>query len=716
MANRIKGITIEIDGNTTPLQKALSGVNKSLSSTNTALRDVNRLLKLNPGNLTLIKQKQDLLKKAIADTSEKLEKEKKALAQLKEADESPEVKAQMEALERQIIDDTNKLEKLQGELDDISPGGVHKLSAALKSAGDKAKELGNKMKSVGNKMSEIGQSMTATVTAPIVAGFTVAGKVASDYEEALNKIDTAFGKNADSVKKFTNTTTEQFGISKAAAAEMTSGFGALAKGIGLSESEAAKMSTSLTGLTGDLASYFNTSQDEAATALESIFTGETEALKKFGIVMNDTNLKQFAADHGLVWKEMSQGEKTMLRYQYVLEKTKDAQGDYARTSDGTANSVKTAKAALEDLALTFGTKVLPIITPMIQKATELVQKFSSLPAPIQEIIVKAALIAAVVGPIILIVGKVISVVGTIMSLIGGLMPAISGLIAAITAIGSPILVVVGVIAGLIAAGVLLAKNWDKIRAKAKELQTAIKEKFQAIRDKISEVWKQVKAKTQNAWNLVKGTVIKKAVEIYTSARNKFNSLRATIAGIWGTVKTNAQTAWNAVKKNIINPVKDAYKTVKNKFTSIRDTIKDKIETARDKVKGAIKKIKGFMNFSWKIPKPKLPKITITIKHKTVGKLSVPYPTFSASYAKAYHQPYLFSQPTMMGGAMFGDRNGDEMVYGRENLMRDISKAAGVDSDKIYNAVREGASAAHITMYVGERELGRVLRDMGVKFA
>ena len=112
----------------------------------------------------------------------------------------------------------------------------------------------------------------------------------------------------------------------------------------------------------------------------------------------------------------------------------------------------------------------------------------------------------------------------------------------------------------------------------------------------------------------------------------------------------------------------------------------------------------------------MPKFTLKVNYKTLGGIKIPIPSITPHYAKAYHQPYLFSQPTLAGGAVFGDRNGEEMVYGRENLMRDISKAAGVDSNRLYEAVRQGASDANITMYVGERELGRVLRDMGVVFA
>lgn len=716
MAGRIQGITIEIDGNTTKLTKSLSDVNNTLRKTSTDLKDVNKLLKLNPGNIALVKQKQDLLKTSIDATKQKLEQEKKALAQLQEADESPEVKRQMEALERQIVEDTNKLNAMEKELAEIKPGHLDPLNAKLKAVGEKAQVVGQKMQAVGQKMKDVGSSMTQTVTAPIVAGFTIAAKVASDYSESLNKIDVAFGKNAQSVKDFTETTTEQFGISKAAAAEMASGFGALAKGIGLSEDKAATMSTTLTGLSGDLASYFNVGQDEAAKALESIFTGESEALKKFGIVMTDTNLEKFAEEHGKVWKEMSQEERTMLRYQFVLEKTKDAQGDYARTSDSTANSIKTAQAALSDLALVFGEMVLPVITPIIQKLTEFIQKITTLPAPVQKVIAVIALVAAAIGPVLVIIGTLISAVGTIVSAFGAASAAIGGGGVALTALTGPIGIAIAVIAGLIAAGVLLYKNWDKIKAGVQWLAAEISAKFKQIKAYIITTWTSVKTYTQQAWNNIKAGVVQRVTSLIAGVKQKITDLKTNIAGAWDAIKTKATTAWEGIKTAVVDKAKSIVKGVKEQFEKIKDGIKEKLESAKKTAKEIIDKIKGFFNFSWKIPKPKVPKFTLKVNYKTLGGIKIPIPSITPHYAKAYHQPYLFSQPTMAGGAVFGDRNGDEMVYGRENLMRDISKAAGVDSNKIYEAVKAGASEANITMYVGERELGRVLRDMGVVFA
>ena len=180
--NRIKGITIEINGTTTGLDKALKETNKSLSSAKTSLNDVNRLLKLDPKNVELLKQKQDLLKKSIEDTKSKLDTEKQALQQLKQADQSPEVKRQMENLERQISADEQALKKLKQESKDFGSVAKQEFQA-----------VGDKMKEIGGKISDVGKDLTMKVTAPIAGVATAAVKVAADFESQMSKVKAISG-------------------------------------------------------------------------------------------------------------------------------------------------------------------------------------------------------------------------------------------------------------------------------------------------------------------------------------------------------------------------------------------------------------------------------------------------------------------------------------------------------------------------------------------
>lgn len=491
VGSKVKGITIEFNGDTTKLGRALSDIDKKTKTVDQSLKDVNNALKFNPKNTELLAQKQQLLGQKVDQTKDRLKLLQNTQKNLDKDPSVDKTSQQYTELRREIIETESKLKHFEAqvkELDHI-----------------KLTQLGESFKSVGDKMKNIGQNMTTAITLPIAGAFTASAKLASDYEENMNKIDVAFGSSSEEVKKWADNARDQFGLSKVAASDAVSAFGALGKGVGLSEGDAAKMSTTLAGLSADLASYFNTGTDESAKALEGIFTGESEALKKFGVVMTDTNLEKFASDQGLVWKEMDESQKVALRYQYVLAKTKDAQGDYARTSDGTANSLKTFKAAAEDLGTAIGTQLLPMITPIVQKITEWIQKFSDLDPKTQKIITVIGIIAGALGPVLMIIGTIATGIGSIITLITTVGPMIAGL-------AGPIGIAIAIIGGLIAVGVILYKNWDKIKAKASELKDNVVKKFTALKIAVKVIFGHIKdamlAPIKKAAETIKGLIQK----------------------------------------------------------------------------------------------------------------------------------------------------------------------------------------------------------------
>ena len=347
--------------------------------------------------------------------------------------------------------------------------------------------ISSKAKSIGDKLSGIGTALTVGVTTPLA----VAGKgmvdAASDFDENLNKISVAFGDSADDVKAWADTATESFGLSMNQALEATSLFGDMATSMGISQSEAASMSTSLAGLAGDMASFKNIGIDEAMTALNGVFTGETESLKQLGIVMTEVNLQEFADGLGLVYDDMTQAEKAQLRYNYVMAMSKNAIGDYARTSDGTANSMRTFQASVENLAITLGQNLLPIVTPIIQKATEMVNAFAAADPELQQLVLKIAGIAAVAGPALLVIGKMVSVFGSVSGAIGllsGKIAALGGMKAALsgvfTAITGPVGIAVAAIAALVAAFAYLMTTNDDFRSSVMDTVGVISGSFQSV--------------------------------------------------------------------------------------------------------------------------------------------------------------------------------------------------------------------------------------------
>lgn len=193
-------------------------------------------------------------------------------------------------------------------------------------------------------------------------------QLASDIEEVQNVVDTAFGSMSYKMEEFADTAIESFGISRLAAKQTGSTFMAMARGMGIAIDGASDMAIALTGLSADMASFYNVSQDIASTALKSIFTGETETLKQFGIVMTEANLEAFALSQGITksYQAMSQAEKVQLRYNYVMNQTKLAQGDFAKTSDSWANQTRMLTEKWKEFLSIIGTGLIKVLSPVVK--------------------------------------------------------------------------------------------------------------------------------------------------------------------------------------------------------------------------------------------------------------------------------------------------------------------------------------------------------------
>lgn len=193
-------------------------------------------------------------------------------------------------------------------------------------------------------------------------------ETASDLAEVQNVVDTAFGSMSNKMEDFANTAVETYGISKLTAKQTGSTFMAMAKGMGIAQGNASDMALSLTGLSADMASFYNVEQDVASTALKSIFTGETETLKQFGIVMTEANLQAYALSQGITQSisSMSQAEKVQLRYNYVMQQTSLAQGDFAKTQDSWANQTRILSERWKEFSGTVGTLLVNTLLPAVK--------------------------------------------------------------------------------------------------------------------------------------------------------------------------------------------------------------------------------------------------------------------------------------------------------------------------------------------------------------
>ena len=378
------------------------------------------------------------------------------------------------AWKRAVDDTTASINRMNTELKEMNG------AANFSDLSTKMADVGTSMQNMGSKLTSVGQRMTTALTLPLVAAGAASVKLASDAEEASNKVDVVFGGMADSVKNFASTALNSYGMAPSTAMQMAGTFGAMASAMGISQKESAKMATTLTGLAGDMASFHNVSQEVAATSLQGVFTGETEALKKFGITMTQTNLEEFAQKQGKAYSRMSENEKVLTRYQFVMEATKDAQGDFARTADGTANSLRVFGESLKELGASFGQALLPIITPVVQKLSQIFQALSQMPEPVKRIVAVILLIVAAIGPMLMIVGTLMSSVGAIITQAPVIAGAISSIIPVVLELASSFMALTASAApwillalAIAAAGYAVYSNWDQISESASNLADKI---------------------------------------------------------------------------------------------------------------------------------------------------------------------------------------------------------------------------------------------------
>lgn len=234
----------------------------------------------------------------------------------------------------------------------------------LKNASSNIKSSG-----IESMLGKIGKAAIAAFSVKAVVDFTKSClDLGSNLSEVQNVVDVTFGNLNSEVNKFAQNAIEQFGLRQTVTKKYVGTFGAMAKAFDFNNQAALEMSKTLTGLTGDVASFYNMSSDEAFTKLKSVFTGETETLKDLGIVMTQTALDQYAMANGFgkTTAKMSEQEKTALRYQFVLDKLSLAQGDFARTSDSWANQTRVLSLRFDELKATLGQGFINLFTPIVQ--------------------------------------------------------------------------------------------------------------------------------------------------------------------------------------------------------------------------------------------------------------------------------------------------------------------------------------------------------------
>lgn len=430
--------------------------------------------------------------------------------------------------------------------------------------------ISDRLNNIGHRMQSVGKTMTATLTLPIVAGFGFAIKSASDFQETLNKVDVSFKDQSNRVKEWAKTSITAMGLARGTALDMAALFGDMATGMGFTTSQAADMSTNMVQLAADMASFKNVSFDVAKTALAGVFTGETESLKQLGIIMTETNVKAYALANGFKdnWEQASQTEKVMWRYKFILDQTKNAQGDFARTSNSTSNQIRQTKERFKELSTEVGEKMLPHVNKLLEKLSGLLDAFSKLSPKTQSMVLIFLGIVAILGPVIFIIGTLITAI-----------TAIGTVVAAVAAfVGVSVGVLLAIFAVLALAAYFIVSSWN-----------TLKQWFLTFWQFLQQMWDSITQKVVSTWH-----------SIYSIVTTILAAIWAFISPILNFIKNLFTIVFGGILLVVIYTLQAIWGVVSSVFTSVWSFISNIWNSIYTIITGIVRSILNFFApaFSW----------------------------------------------------------------------------------------------------------------------
>lgn len=524
MAGRIAGITIEIGGDTKKLQTALKGVDNQLRSTQNNLKDINKLLKLDPGNTELLVQKQKNLEAAIKQTKDRLQQLKDAQSQVKQGS------AEWDALQREIIETEHNLESLEKEYKQF--GSVS--AQQIKAAGQQMQDFGNKVKGIANDLRPL-----STAAAGLVTGMVGLGVKAAATADDLNTLSKQTGLSTDSLQKM-QYAADRVDVSvdtiSGAVTKMKKNMAGTAEPFN-------KLGVSVTDATGHMRSAEDVFYDtiRALSGIPNEVERDQAAYEIFGKSADE--LAGIIDDGGDAFRRYGQEAEDL---GLILS------GDTLNAINETNDAIDKSKAQLQAAGLQLGATIATGLAPVIEKLSGWVEKLvgwlQKLTPEQTNAIITIGLVVAALAPLLMIIGQVAVGIGAIMKLA----PAFSAVFAALT---GPVGIAIAVIAALVAVGVALYKNWDEIKAKALEVWNGMVEGWNTFKTNLSTAFSEFGAAAKQSftdtWNAVKDTAVNAWQSITTAITDKANAIKSAVSSAFEGAKNKVQSVIDRIRQ-IIN--------------------------------------------------------------------------------------------------------------------------------------------------------------------
>jgi phage-related minor tail protein len=492
LSKRVRGITVEIGGDTVGLQKALSDVNEKGRDLQKELRDVDRLLKFDPSNTELLAQRQAILGEAVENTSKKLEDLKAAEADVQAQFERGEISEQQyRNFKREIADTESYLRHLEGRLE--------KTTTNMQKFGEGMQKAGERMQNTGKKMGEVGKTLTKRVTAPIVAIGAAVGAAAikaGAWADAMLDTAAKTGISTDTLQAYERIEARAGITTGTMAAQVEK----LNKKFADGELDAKKVTIATEKMGMSFEDFVALPAEEKMDNLMSAMQGmEQQERIDLANLLGVTDLLPALEAADGEWNDFKEGMAEGAIPEESLE-------TMAAFTNGLNELWQQAKHALiqalvpliekfEEFRPQLEEKLVPAIEKVVEFIHKLVEWFFSLDEGVLKTIGVIVGLLAIIGPLLALLAPVVVTLGAVAKVFGVAAVAIG-------ALSAPVLIAIAVIAAIIAIGVLLWRNWDTIIEKAQELAANIKKWFTQFKDNVSGKMNETKEKISEIWNSV----------------------------------------------------------------------------------------------------------------------------------------------------------------------------------------------------------------------